>query len=66
MTPISLQTGKLDEVIANHSQMLAICPVSNTRLTTNQWQQATIFGDEALWWKCSICEDWHLVLIDRK
>lgn len=66
MTPSRLQTGKLDDVVADCSQLLAICPVNNVRLTTNQWQQATVIGDEALWWKCPECEDWHLIVIGRR
>ena len=66
MTTDSLRTGKLGELITDGSQLLAICPVSNIRVTTNQWQQATVIGDEALWWKCPECEDWHLIVIDRQ
>lgn len=66
MTISSLKTGKLDDVITDYSQLLAICPMNNMRVTTNQWQQTTVIGDEALWWKCPECEDWHLIVIDRQ
>ena len=48
------------------TKLIAICPRNNVRVMSNRWRQMTVIGDEAIWWKCPECADWHLIVIERK
>lgn len=60
-----LETGKMGENFDQQKKLLAFCVFSNKRVITAEWQQVSIMNDEAIWWKCPACDDWHINLLRR-
>jgi hypothetical protein len=42
----------------------AECPTFKKALPDNETVQFNSFGDHVIWWRCPVCQGWHVFLID--
>ena len=45
------------------AKLSAYCPVKGMTAVSNEIKNISVGGESALWWHCSCCRGWHVLLL---
>lgn len=43
-------------------QFFALCPVTKQRVAVSDSRDIELVGQQATWWRCTVCGGWHVSL----
>lgn len=54
--------GKLTNNL--HPLDMTHCPTTQAEVRGDDWASFLIPGGRAIWWRCSACQGWHVLVVD--
>lgn len=58
--------GKSKNKLTQSLQPTIYCPITNRPVSPDNWKQFSVPGGQAIWWHCSECLGWHVVIGDNQ
>jgi hypothetical protein len=47
-------------------QLSTRCPVENRQTVSHQLKQISLEPGNGLWWRCSCCNGWHIIVLSEE
>jgi hypothetical protein len=45
------------------TELLTCCPTRGERAIGTDFKQFAVPGGQAMWWRCSVCQRWHVMIL---